>query len=163
MTSENLSLLANVPIFSALDDKALGILEAEAQLVSIAPGDYFFRQWDPGRMMYVLKTGHCRVHVSWASREVQLARIGPGDCFGEIALIDAAPRSASIQADTFCTAIGISNQNLEKLKRLYLDQYVIVLENIAREMCKRLRSADVNRMMTAEKKPGSVDIELPWP
>lgn len=163
MTSANLSILANVPIFSALDDKALKILEAEAQPVSVAPGDYFFRQWDPGRLMYVLKTGHCRVHINWADREMQIARLGPGDCFGEIALIDAAPRSASIQADTYCTAIGISNHNLELLKRLYLDQYVIVLENITREMCKRLRSADVKRMMAAEKNPDSVDIELPWP
>ena len=157
------TLLRNTSIFSSLDDKALEVIFSDAAIVTVAPGDYFFRQWEQGRCMYVLENGHCRVHISWTNREVQLSRLGPGDCFGEIALIDSSPRSASVQADTLCTAIEISSTNLKKLRGLYLEQYVIVQENIAKELCKRLRSADVNRMMMAESRTGNVDIELPWP
>ena len=130
--------------------------------VTVGPGDYFFQQGEQGQYMYVLKSGHVRVHLSWKDRNVQLGRVGPGGCLGEVALIDSSPRSASVQADTSCTAIAISNRDLHTLKRDDLEQYVIILENITLEMCKRLRMADVNRMMMANSQSALVDIELPW-
>lgn len=73
-----------------------------------------------------------------------------------------------MQADTSCTALRISSKGLQKLRLQELEQYVIVLENISREMCRRLRLSDVNRMMMARASAGNastgtVDIELPWP
>lgn len=155
-------------MFAALSDKALGILQEDVQSVAVAPGEYFFQHGDPGNGMYVLESGHARIHLTWSDRSLLLGRVGPGDCFGEISLIDASPRSASVQADTSCTALRISSKGLQKLRLQELEQYVIVLENISREMCRRLRLSDVNRMMMARASAGNastgtVDIELPWP
>jgi CRP-like cAMP-binding protein len=163
MENPKFAPLRNITIFASVSEQALEIIHSETHEVTVGPGDYFFQQGDQGKYMYVLKTGHVRVHLSWIDRSVQIGRIGPGGCFGEIALIDNSPRSASVQADTVCTAIAISNHDLAKLKRVDLEQYVIVQENIALELCKRLRMADANRMMMAESRAALVDIELPWP
>jgi CRP-like cAMP-binding protein len=162
MNQPRVSLLKNASVFASLSDRALEVIEADARIVTVAPGDFFFRQGEQGNLMYILKTGHCRIHISWSDREVQLGRVGPGDCFGEIALIDSAPRSASVQADTLCTAIGISKLNLSNLKRIDVAEYATVQENLARELCRRLRIADANRMLMTDVRPSSVDIEL-WP
>ena len=163
MKNPTFALLRNIAIFASVSEQALEIIHSDTHEVTIGPGDYFFKQDDQGQYMYVLKSGHVRVHLSWKNNTVQLGRVGPGGCFGEIALIDSSPRSASVQADTVCTAIAISNRDLYKLKRLDLEQYVIIQENIALELCRRLRIADVNRMMMAESRSSLVDIELPWP
>ena len=117
--------------------------------------------------MYVLISGHVRILNHWQHREMQIGRIGPGGCFGEIALISSSPRSASVQADTFCRAIALSNRDLYRLKRIDIEQYVIIQENIALELCERLRIADLNRKMMAQSRAALldtlIDIELPWP
>lgn len=165
MKNPKFALLRNIAIFASVSEQALEIIHSDTREVTVGPGDYFFQQGDHGKFMYVLISGHVRVHLRWRDRDVQIGRIGPGGCFGEIALIDSSPRSASVQAETDCTAIAIaiSNRDLYRLKRIDIEQYVIVQENISLELCERLRIADVNRMMMAEARSAEVDIELPWP
>lgn len=140
-------LLKNTSIFRSVDDASLEFIISSARIIKAAPGDYFFRQNDIGRQMYIMEKGHGRVQKSWAGQELQLGRLGPGDCFGEMALIDPAPRSAAVQADTYCEAMEISDQAIAKLKETNVSQYVVVIENISRELCKRLRISDRNQMM----------------
>jgi CRP-like cAMP-binding protein len=163
MKNPRFALLRNIAIFASVSEQALEIIHSDTREVSVGPGDYFFQQGAHGKFMYVLMSGHVQVHIKWRDQDVPISRIGPGGCFGEIALISHAPRSASVQAETHCTAIAISNRDIYKLKRLDLEQYVIVQENISLELCERLRVADVNRMMMAESRSALVDIELPWP
>ena len=55
--------------------------------------------------MYVVETGEVSVLKSWNDEQYEIGRLGPGDCFGEMALIDLFPRSASVLAVRDCTAI----------------------------------------------------------
>jgi len=65
-----------------------------------ASGDYIFRQGDPGTSFYVIEKGEVEVfrRVEGKNSDEVLAVLGPGDFFGEMALIDNQPRSASIRA-----------------------------------------------------------------
>ena len=73
---------------------------AHAEEVTAEPGECFFHQDEPARSMFVLETGRVEVVKCWQGREFVLNDLGAGDCFGEMALMDLFPRSASVRART---------------------------------------------------------------
>jgi CRP-like cAMP-binding protein len=92
------SLLARTPLFAGLNESELLGLGACARQRSYRRGQYIFHQGDTGDAVFVLTEG--RVKVIFASAdgdEMILATLQPPDVFGELALIDGGPRSASIQ------------------------------------------------------------------
>jgi hypothetical protein len=91
-----LGLLERVPIFSALHAPALERLASQLEPVTVAPGTRVIRQGDHGDRFYVVESG--RLQVSVDSEPV--GTIGPGDFFGEIALLRDVPRTASVTAET---------------------------------------------------------------
>lgn len=84
----------------------------------------------------------------------------PGDCFGEMALIDLYPRSASIMALEDCAAIEISTSALHTLYERYLEQSALLHMNIARELSRRLRQSDqaLFRCARGEAAPGAAQL-----
>jgi len=87
--------LRNVPLFAGLDDDAISRLCAFLQLEEFSAGRHVFRSGESGDAMYVIVSGHVRITVTDADgREVILAALGPGDFFGEMAMLDGHGRSA---------------------------------------------------------------------
>jgi CRP-like cAMP-binding protein len=113
--------------------------------------------------MYVLESGQVSVHKTWLDRDLIIGTMGAGDCFGEVALIDSSARSASVRADTICSAIEISPLNLQALKDHDMEQYIEIQSNISRELCRRLRLADENRMLMVKPRVKIDDNDLCWP
>jgi CRP-like cAMP-binding protein len=99
-TTDLTELLHGVPLFAELDDKHLAQLAAEFSRRSFSSGDTIATEGEGGRTFFVIETGSAAVSVG--GREV--GALGPGDSFGEIALIDRAPRSATITATSDMTA-----------------------------------------------------------
>lgn len=75
-----------------------------------APGEYLVSEGTPGDAMYVILDGEVMVTAGG----VELARLGPGEHFGELALADQLPRSASVVAATFGGAISITAEDLQE-------------------------------------------------
>jgi CRP-like cAMP-binding protein len=92
--------------------------------------------------MFVLEAGKVTVSKSWQSHELLIGPLGQGDCFGEMALLDLCPRSASVRADEDCSAIELSSSNLYRLFERDVEQFALIQMNIAREMSRRLRITD---------------------
>jgi CRP/FNR family cyclic AMP-dependent transcriptional regulator len=57
-------------------------------------GPHFFREGDDSQSMYVLRSGRVKIYKSWREESKLLRWMEPGECFGEMALIDFSPRSA---------------------------------------------------------------------
>ena len=142
MQPVRLELLQRMPIFGAIRDDALLFLLAQAREVSVAAGAYFFRENDPAQSMFVLETGRVSVFKSWQSRDVVLQRMEAGDCFGEMALMDLCPRSASVRAESDCLAIELGSPDLLRLFERDAEQFALIQMNIGREVCRRLRATD---------------------
>ena len=91
------SLLRGIPLFAELPESGLAELAAIAMTRHYGAGQYVFYQGDPGHALYVIV--HGRVQVVLTSDDggtVILAVLGSGEVFGELALIDGGPRSASV-------------------------------------------------------------------
>jgi CRP-like cAMP-binding protein len=137
-----IELLQQMPIFGGVPGDTLEFLLEPAPIVEVAAGNYYFRENDPASGMYVLERGRVSVFKRWADRELALRELGKGDCFGEMALLDLFPRSASVLACEDCSAIELTAANLYRLFEHEPGQFALVQMNIAREMSRRLRVMD---------------------
>jgi CRP-like cAMP-binding protein len=78
----------------------------------------------------------------WEGSEVALSSLGPGDCFGEMALIDFCQRSASVRAEEDAHAIEVPAAALHRLYKTDLEQFALIQMNMGREVTRRLRITD---------------------
>lgn len=94
-----LASLAAIPFFGGLDPDALERLAASMRSRKFRRGEVIFHIGDPGDALFVIVSGEVKISLpSETGDEAILATLRPGDFFGEIALLDGAPRSASASA-----------------------------------------------------------------
>lgn len=92
------SVLPKTPLFSTLDELRLKQVIQAVRLVEIAAGEVVFRQGVRGDALYVVAEGEVAVLNETPAGERELARLGGGAFFGEIALFTAQPRNATVRA-----------------------------------------------------------------
>ena len=96
-------LLRKVSLFSGLDDRELDSLADEFNERRFSAGDRIALEGEGGLMFFVVDSGDASVDVQ--GKEV--GKLGPGDAFGEIALIDRRPRTATVTALTDLRTFGL--------------------------------------------------------
>jgi CRP-like cAMP-binding protein len=126
--------LANVRMFSSLNKKELTLISKAADVVNVAAGKEIVTEGTPGHEFYLILNG--TAVVKRGGRKV--ATLGPGDYFGELALLDRGPRSATIVADTPMELVIIGQREFLGV----LDQVPAVSLKLLVSMAARLRSAD---------------------
>ena len=89
-------LIRGVPLFAEIDETFLDRLAGEFNDRRYAAGELLAEEGESGRTFFVIESGEAVVLV----RGNEVRRLGPGDSFGEMALIDKSARSATIKADT---------------------------------------------------------------
>jgi CRP-like cAMP-binding protein len=142
MSNTRIELLGRTPVFAGVRKDILELIVANSTLVDVWSGDYLFREGDPGDSMYVLERGTVSVLISSRGREQIVGTLGIGDCIGEMALMDASPRSASIRAEEHCIAVEISSSCLNRVHHTDVEQFALIEMNMGREVSRRLRAAD---------------------
>lgn len=116
------------------------ILDKSAEL-EFAAGEFFFREGDAGDSLYVIRSGTAVVQRSWEGEPIVLARLGAGECFGEMSLLDLQRRFAGVRAETDCIVIRVPYSALSRLCQVDLEQYTMAMMNLGREVSRRLRIA----------------------
>lgn len=135
-------LLAESPVFAGLTGDTLDYFIRVCPLTDIAEGDYFFRERDDGKSMFVLLEGAAKVFKRADIERRLLNQLSEGDCFGEMALIDRGPRSASVQAVTAARALELTSDIFFGLRNTNVSQFVEMYMNISRGLSRRLRASD---------------------
>ncbi len=142
MQPMRIELFQRMPVFGALREDALRTLLEHAREVEVRAGDCFFREADRADSMFVLESGSVAVVKGWRGNDCVLHRLGAGDCFGEMALMDLSSRSASVRAEEDSRAIEVGADSLLQLYESDVEQFALLQMNIGREVCRRLRAAD---------------------
>jgi len=91
----SIELIRGVPLFADADDKFLDRLAGEFIERTYAPGETITEEGEAGRTFVVIDSGEATVTVHGQ----EVAKLGPGDAFGEMALIDKSARSATVKAE----------------------------------------------------------------
>jgi CRP/FNR family transcriptional regulator, cyclic AMP receptor protein len=103
MAKPSPELLRNVSLFSGLDDRELDSLADEFNERRFSAGDSVALEGEGGLMFFVVESGEAAVEVGGQ----EVARLGAGDSFGEIALIDRRPRTATVRAASDLKTYGL--------------------------------------------------------
>ena len=104
-------LLKQVPIFSDLDGKELGRIAASMKQRTFKAGDTVTAEGQTGVGFFVIEAGDATVTVGGEERR----RLGPGDYFGEVALLNETARTATITADTDLRCYGLTSWEFRPL------------------------------------------------
>lgn len=93
------ALLRNVPLFAGLSDQELEALASRLGRRTFGKGMVIFHKGGLGRSLYIIESGQVRIFsLSETGQEISINIYGPGDLFGELAILDGLPRSAGAMA-----------------------------------------------------------------
>ena len=132
-------LLAKFSVFAELGDEELHTLIEQSSTESYPAGERIINAGDIGHCMYVILSGSVCVTVKRGNGEIELARLSAGDFFGEVALVDDGPRSATVTATEACELLCITRTTLGVLAGLQPAAAIHLLAAIGRSLVARLR------------------------
>jgi CRP/FNR family transcriptional regulator, cyclic AMP receptor protein len=131
---EKLTLLSKVPLFAGLGRKDLAEVGRLCDEVDLPSGRELMREGRRASEFFVIVDGHVRVDRGGSP----VARLGPGDFLGEIALIDHGPRAATATCETECRLLVLGHREFESL----LDRYPSIQLSVLKALAQRVRALE---------------------
>ena len=128
-----MSHLSQVPLFADCSNRDMQTIARVVREIPHAAGTVIAREGEPGVGLFVLLSGNAEVSIGGRKK----ATLGPGDFFGEIALLDGGPRTATVTAKTDVQMIGLTEW---VFRGLMVEHPTIALKTL-QQMAGRLRSA----------------------
>jgi signal transduction histidine kinase len=138
LTKEHEEVIRGVPIFAGLSDEEAGELWASARQIHVAPGECVIREGTSGDTLYIILSGSLEVLKREGEREITLATRAPGEVIGEMSLLQAAPRTASVRALTRSSLLAIGPDAFRQL----LARRPGAAATLLRTVAARLRSTE---------------------
>ena len=134
-SEDTIALLHRVPVFSTLSPEELDRVAQVAVPRRFEPGEVVFKEGDEGSTCYVVRSGRARaVREHPDGRSITLAQFGPGDIFGEMAMLDGERRSATVESIEGTDAIAILGGDMHRLLREYPDISVKLIAALGRRL-----------------------------
>jgi CRP/FNR family transcriptional regulator len=130
-----LELLGRVPLFSTLVPEELDRVAEVAVPRRFQASQVVFREGDTSDTCYVIRSGHARaIRAHQDGRSITLAQFGPGDFFGELAMLDEERRSATIETLEEMEAIAILGADMRRLLRQHAEISVKLIATLGRRL-----------------------------
>ncbi len=143
MSNDRVEQLSNIGLFRGLKPEALELIAKVASEEQHATGTKIFEHGDAGAKLYLILEGKVRISRNVAGMgEEALAVLGPGQVFGEMALLDESPRSADARVHERCRLLAIPKDGFDDLLFLHKDLAYEVLWSVVRMLTERLRETN---------------------
>ena len=130
----HVEMLGQVPLFKGLSQEELDVVLRSTSEADFQPGSEVVREGDKGAGFHLILSGTAK--VSQGGKD--LRSLGPGESFGDIALIDDGHRTATVQAESQLHTLSITTWNFKPL----LLEHPQVAYKLLVELCRRLREAE---------------------
>jgi len=138
-TEETAELLSRVPVFAELGADDLGRVAQVAVPRSYDGQQVIFREGDDSDTCYIVRSGHARaIRQHSDGRTITLARFGPGDIFGELAMFDDERPSATVEALDDLSTVAIPGSAMRAL----LERHPAIAVKLVIALGRRLRAAN---------------------
>ena len=143
-TGSSLELpLDRVPLLRDFEADQVERLRGWLEPVAWPAGHVIFRHGDPGSSLYLVTRGRASVHLLHDDGDIRLVTFAPGAVFGELAILDRGPRSATITADEDLAGFGLSEASFAMLCQKQPDIAIKLLSALGRELSVRIRYANM--------------------
>jgi CRP-like cAMP-binding protein len=137
------ALLKRISVFGGLSEGERALMLGLLEERSYDAGATVVTEGTPGHDLFVITAGEAEVRKRAADgHETAIAELGPGACFGEMALVGIMPRSATVRARTPLRALVLPYAKIARLSKDHLQTFTVLVMNLAREVCRRLQAAD---------------------
>ena len=135
--------LDGIPLLRDFEPDQIERLRSRLEPVAWPAGHVIFRHGDPGSCLYLVTSGRASVHLRHDDEGIRLVTFAPGAVFGELALLDRGPRSATVTADEDLTGFGLSEASFSVLCQTEPDIAIKLLSALGRELSVRIRYANM--------------------
>lgn len=132
--NSHLDHLASVPLFSACSKKELQAVARASDELTLPAGRHLCEQGSVGREAFVIVGGSADVRRN----DRKVATLGPGDCVGELALLDHGPRTATVTAATDLTVLVLGAREFAGL----VDEVPPIAHKLLKALAGRIRELD---------------------
>lgn len=136
--STSIDFLKRVAMFEDLDQRSLEAIANAAVEQRYEPGQEIVRQGDTGVGAFIIRSGKVEIVQHRDGTDETLGTMGPGDVFGEMALLDEFPRSATVRAVEPTTALGIQRWHFRGILESHPQIALALLPMLTR----RIRNAE---------------------
>jgi SulP family sulfate permease len=124
------------------DPTDLAAIEPYLRRAFYQPGSVIFREGDPGNELLVVIKGSASAYLQLPNTNIRLATFATGTMFGELALLDAGARSATVVADADLVCYTLTTSDFAAMAAKFPGVAVRLLAAIGRELSGRLRTAN---------------------
>ncbi|MCZ6800531.1 MAG: Crp/Fnr family transcriptional regulator [Nitrospirae bacterium] len=130
-------VVKNVPLFADLTDQELGLLAASGSRRKLPAKNVVFQEGEPGDFLLIILSGKVKVLLSGSDgKEYILTILGAGNFFGEMAVLDSAPRSATVMTVEPCEFLVLKTQDLSALLKKHPGIALKILKNLSQRLRK---------------------------
>jgi len=136
-TIEKVIFLKDVGLFKGISGDEVHHIAEITEEFSHPPQHPVVEEGDSGNSLFLIVSGQVKVHI----RDQELATLGPKDCFGEMALLDAEPRSATVTSLTELHLLRITQSDFFEI----LTEKPEISRGIIKTLTQRLREANLKR------------------
>ncbi len=144
-------VLEHSKLFGRLSPAELQTLESSVQIQPFSPGNVIFKEGDTGNGLYMIREGVVRISALVNENERRiLSRLGPGDFFGEMAVVDNEPRSATASTEDETKLYFIPREDMVRM----LEHSPALAVSLVREFSLRLREFNrhyIREVLQAER------------
>lgn len=151
-SSQPMEIFNHHRLFKSLSNDEKHALLSISREESYAPGDFILREGELGESFYLVVEGKLKVLKDVPSQDTKNAEciciLEQGDTFGEMAILDREPRSASVCAATECKVRVFENSALQGMIKFIPEAYTVILKNLAHAISDKLRVIDTRFAIT---------------
>ncbi len=116
--SDLFHFLRGIPFFASLPDGDISVICSICRKTAFKTGEIIFREGDTGNYLFIVHEGSVEIWKNYSTPEQGLLSVcGPGHLFGELALIDDSPRSATVIARQPCKLLSVTREDFERITR----------------------------------------------
>lgn len=148
--ARRIALLAQAPVFAGLPRRFLGRIGAQLFEKGYAAGEVVFQEGETGKGLFIVLDGSVDIVRATAEKEQTLVTLGPGASFGEMALIDDLPRSATARVASASRLLILYRTNFETLVEGDRAIALSVMRNLLKMLAAYVRHTNA---LLAERRP----------
>jgi CRP/FNR family cyclic AMP-dependent transcriptional regulator len=135
----DVSFLLTYPIYRDFEPQDIDVLSGICEEEKHKDKEIIFSEGDPGNAMYIIKSGAVKVWKETENRRKLIVLLSDGEFFGEMTLLDSAPRSATVTAEGETVLVKLSVDNFGRLKTEYAATGFKVMGVLLKFMAHRIR------------------------